>query len=361
MAVIQPIAQSIPAFDAKNSNTFTFVSNGGNQVVANRLVIRNNDTNEEVYNKKIESYRFEHIVEGNTLVNGTYYNFYFITYDINDNESPISNIVPFMCYDTPTVNITNIPIDGIVDSSTFVLDIYYNQIQGELIDFAKVILLDTFGNQIFVSDNLYNTEIPPLELSYTLNGLENNVTYGIMVEVITINGTVVDSEVYNFTTQYFSPSFSTLLELENNCEDGYVQIKNNFYIVDADSNPPNIGENPNYIKDGKAYLTEDGTYINWNQGYTIKGDFTLRIFAENPKMEDICTLKDGNKKIEICFIEDYDENYNNEKRVCLELKCYDFISQPYYIYSNFIDNTEKVFIWIRRKNNLFEIKLEEII
>ena len=360
MAVVQPIAQSVPAFDAKNSNTFTFVSNGGNQVVSNRLVIRNNDTNEEIYNKKIESYRFEHTVPENTLENGIYYNFYFRTYDIMDNESPMSNVIPFRCFDTPTIEITNIPENGIVESSNFSLEISYNQDQGELIDFAKVLLYDQLGNEIFESENIYNAFIPPLTIEYTLNGLEDNTTYGVAVRVITVNKTVVDSGIENFTTRYFTPSLSTLLELENNCEDGYVQIKNNFYIVDSESNPPNIGTNPKYLKDGKLYLNEDGTYITWNQGFSIDDDFTLRYFIENPNVGLISVLGEDDKRIEISIIKDYEYNSNTLK-MCAELKCYDGISIPYIIYSNFINNNSNVFIWVRRINNIFEIKLEELV
>lgn len=359
MAMVQPIAQSIPAFDAKNNNTFKFVSNGGNQVIANRLVIRNNDTNEEVYNKKIESYRFEHTVPENTLTNGIYYNFYFRTYDILDNESPMSNVIPFMCYDTPTVEITNIPENGIVESSVFTLNMSYKQEQGELIDFAKVILYDQLGNEIFESENIYNTFTPPLSFQYTLNGLEDNTTYGVSVRVITINKTVINSKIENFTTRYFTPSLSTLLELENNCEDGYVQIKNNFYIVDSESNPPNIGTNPKYLKDGKLYLDEDGTYITWNQGFIIEDDFLLRLFTENPKIGIICVLGTDKERIEISFVKDYEYN-GNQLKTCAELKCYDGIDIPYCIYSNFINSNSKVFIWVKRIKNIFEIRLEEL-
>lgn len=359
MAVVQPIAQSVPAFDAKNSNTFTFVSNGGNQVVSNRLVIRNNDTNEEIYNKKIESYRFEHTVPENTLENGIYYNFYFRTYDIMDNESPMSNVIPFRCFDTPTIEITNIPENGIVESSNFSLEISYNQDQGELIDFGKVMLFDQLGNQIFESENIYNTFTPPLTFQYDLTGLVDNTTYYVSVKINTVNRTTVESEKYIFTTRYFTPALSTLLELENNCEEGYVQIKNNFYIIDSESNPPSIGTNPKYLKDGKLYLDEDGTYITWNQGFTIENNFIARLFMESVKLGDVCILGSGNEKITITFTEDY-PYMSDSKKYCAELKCYDGLNEYYYIYSNFVDKLDKIFLWVRRINNIFEIIIEDL-
>ena len=45
MSLVKPIIATIPAFDATLNHTFTFTSNGGDQVVANRITIRNNNTN----------------------------------------------------------------------------------------------------------------------------------------------------------------------------------------------------------------------------------------------------------------------------------------------------------------------------
>lgn len=359
MAMVQPIAQSVPAFDARYSNKFEFVSNGGNQVIANRLVIRNNDNNSEIYNKKIESYRFEHEIPANTLQNGIYYNFYFKTYDINDNESPMSNIIPFRCYTTPTITINNIPEDGIIDSTTFTVNATYNQEQKELMDFAKFILYDQQENVLFESDNIYNTNQPPFNLSYTFNGLDNDTNFKVSVKCVTLNRTVVESDRKLFTTRYYTPSMFSVIELENNCNDGYVKIKNNFKLVDHISNPSDIGTNPKYLNNGKLNLTENGTYIKWYQGYVIEKDFTLRLFLENPNINKICILGDNNKKIELSFIQDYPYG-EDTKKICLELQCYNNTEYPYYAYSNFITNKNKLLVWVRRKNNVFDVKLEEL-
>lgn len=47
----------------------------------------------------------------------------------------------------------------------------------------------------------------------------------------------------------------------------------------------------------------------------------------------------------------------------VQLKCYNVNTMPYYIHSNYIDIPEdksKVFIWLRRKNNLFDLKIEDL-
>ena len=60
--VTKPILYSINAFDASQKSTFTFYSTGGNQVVKNQLTIRNNTTNQVVYQQSVDSFKFEHTV-----------------------------------------------------------------------------------------------------------------------------------------------------------------------------------------------------------------------------------------------------------------------------------------------------------
>ena len=50
MSLTKPIGQVVNAFDATTNHTFYFTSSGGNQVVYNRIIIRNNTTNVIVYN-----------------------------------------------------------------------------------------------------------------------------------------------------------------------------------------------------------------------------------------------------------------------------------------------------------------------
>ena len=93
MALVKPIAQSISAFDATQDKTFSFTSSGGSQVVANRLTIRLQSDNSVVYQNKVTSYRFEQTVPSGTLENDNYYNFYFNTFDADNNMSDDSNVI----------------------------------------------------------------------------------------------------------------------------------------------------------------------------------------------------------------------------------------------------------------------------
>src|SRR5574344_4361 len=119
MAMMKPIGYSVSAFDATQNQVFKFDVQGGNQVNYNEIIIRNNTTNVVVYQNKVESFIFSQTVPSNTLTNGVYYNYSFVTYDVNDNASEQSTQIPFYCYTTPTVVFTNLPSDNILQSASF--------------------------------------------------------------------------------------------------------------------------------------------------------------------------------------------------------------------------------------------------
>ena len=60
MALTRPILLNVNAFDAANAQSFQFVVQGGDQVAANRLIVQRQDTQQVVYNQKIQSFKFQH-------------------------------------------------------------------------------------------------------------------------------------------------------------------------------------------------------------------------------------------------------------------------------------------------------------
>ena len=78
MSMIQPIASQKIAFNATNNEIFYFTSNGGDQVVKNRLTVRKQSDNSVVYQTTVETFLFQHTLPSGTLTNGTYYNYYRI-------------------------------------------------------------------------------------------------------------------------------------------------------------------------------------------------------------------------------------------------------------------------------------------
>lgn len=115
MSLTRPTLLSQVAFDATQQQNFTFTVSGTSaQIVANQLTIRNQETNDIVYQEKQETFNFVHTVNAGELTNGTYYNATVSVFDAQDNQSPESIPIQFWCYSTPSVIFTNIPVDNII-------------------------------------------------------------------------------------------------------------------------------------------------------------------------------------------------------------------------------------------------------
>ena len=67
--MIQPIASQKIAFNATNNEIFYFTSNGGDQVVKNRLTVRKQSDNSVVYQTTVETFLFQHTLPSGTLTN----------------------------------------------------------------------------------------------------------------------------------------------------------------------------------------------------------------------------------------------------------------------------------------------------
>ena len=92
MALMTPMLTTIESFDATKGQKVSFVVTSGDQVVKNRITVRNNSTNEIVYQNTIETFELENEIPANVLSNGGYYNCYINTYNINDDISANSKI-----------------------------------------------------------------------------------------------------------------------------------------------------------------------------------------------------------------------------------------------------------------------------
>lgn len=225
MALVTPIVGSISAFDATTEKTFTFIANGGDQIVKNEIKIVTNDANETVvYQNTVVTFALSQVVPANSLTNGTYYKVAFKTYDSLNNDSAWSNYQPFYCYSTPTLNF-NVSDGQTVYSQNFTLTLTYNQIQGEKLDYATIRVYNHHGTLIENSGNLYNDNNPPISFSYQLNSLENHTDYTIIGTAVTVNNTLITTGNITFTTNYqIVENGSELYYTVDNCN-GYVNVR----------------------------------------------------------------------------------------------------------------------------------------
>ena len=281
----QPIVNPIAAFDATKKQAITFVVIGGAQVVGNRLIIRNNQTGEIVYNQTQSSMKLEHVLPANSLKNNNFYNAVIYTIDNGNDESVASVPIPFYCYTQPALTIDNIPSSGTIENGTYSFQGNYVQNEGELLNSYRFTLYDSNKTILAQSPLIYYNTDP--SLTYLFSGMSNNTSYYIELTGETINSTILTSGVKSFTVRYIQPASFAICDLVNDCENGYIQISSNIVAIDGKSNPIP----PKYIDDKEVDLREPDSWVEWDSGFSIKNDFTLRAWGRdfNP-YEPIITL-----------------------------------------------------------------------
>lgn len=361
MALTRPVLYNIPAFDATTQYVVQFNSIGGSQVVSNRLVIATNTDNQTVYDETQTTFKFEHTLPANTLANGTYYNATLYTIDADGNQSVASNIIQFYCYTTPTLTFTNLVPNGTITNSTFAFNFTYAQEQNEPLNYYVINLYDAQGLVVATSGEQYaaSTDVP-LALSYTINGFADSTNYTIEVNGTTINNTVITTGRINFSVKYTRPNIYTLLELQNNCSGGYINLKSNVAIIDGEVVP----SPPIYIDGKELDLTQEGSYVVWDEGYQVTGDFTGILIGRNftpySTIFAFINAQDGST-ITINWLEGYENGDNTQPLMAYaQLVASQGGMVVYNIKTAMIDipsTTDIVTIWFRRVNNIYELYL----
>lgn len=360
MALTKPILYAIPAFDATTAYTFQFNVIGGTQVAANTLVISLNSNNQVVYNQKQETFKFEHNLPANTLTNGNYYNATLYTSDAEGNQSVASNTVQFYCYTTPTLIFNNIQQNGTINNSTFTFNFTYNQEQNEPLNTYIVNLYDAQGLQVSTSGEQYaSTEEVPLALNYTISGFADATGYSIEVNGVTINNTSVTTGQVDFTVSYTFPNIYSLLQLQNNCSGGYINLKSNIAIIEGEVVPPP----PIYIDDKELDLREEGSYVVWDDGYIVNGNFTGIIIGRDftPYSTIFKFTNNDGDTITINWQQGYENGDDSGTLMAYaQLIANHQSTIAYNIKTAMIPiptPDQKITVWFRRINNIYEIYL----
>lgn len=367
MSLTRPTLISVAAFDATQSQTFTFnVTGTSSQVVANTLTIRNNDTNDIVYQEKQETYRYEHIVNANELVNGTYYNATISVFDSLGNQSAESVPIQFWCYSEPIIEFTNIPSTNIIGNSSFNFEFTYSQSEHEPLNSFSMTLYNSSQVQISSSGLQYTgSNVTPYNGSYTFTGFENNTTYYIQLVGTTIEGTIISTSLQQFTVQYIKPDLFTLVQLGNNCDEGYITITSNIVLIEGTSSP----DPPVFISQEEIDLTGDGNYVQWDNGFNINGNMLSRIWFRNPNpYSTIAQFSNtSGQQFTLNYMLGYENSSSTELQSYVELYVHSVASDifyvpglNYYIYSNYVDTlneNEQYVVYLNRLNDIYSLQL----
>lgn len=226
MAVTTPVLNPVAAFDATEDMLFTFSSVGGNQVVSNKLIVRNATTLETLYEDVVDSFVLEHVLPADTLLNGLYYQATVVTYDASGAASAESAPIQFYCFSSPTFTFPNLSSGDNITTSTYSFVAQYEQVENELLNQYSFVLYDGEDKQLTTSGVQYvgSTSLPPTLVVWTVSGLEDGKDYKIIANGITAYGTQVTTGFVSFSVRYDSPELPIPIELTNKCDEGYIRI-----------------------------------------------------------------------------------------------------------------------------------------
>ncbi len=358
MALVTPIVQSINAFDSNDGQIVTFNVTSGDQVVKNRITVRNNVTNEVVYQNTVETYAFTATIPPYVLTNGEYYNCYINTYNVDNERSANSNVVQFYCLTTPTLEITNIPVSEIIDGAGFTFNVRYMQQQKELLNELYLYLYDDNEDLIQTSNVITSSFTPPLTLQYTFDGFEDSKYYYIQAVATTLNGTKVATDKMRFFVQYSYETAFFRIMLENNCQDGYVGITSNLVTIQGETDG-------GYFASDTLVLQNEAT-ATWDNGFAFYNDKFIKQKWWNPiwfGQTNVMSSEDGLGRIEIEYKRGVPQG-QTEPKDYLEVRGYYDDVQYFMKRSNYIviqNNNSRLMSYVKINGTIFDIRLVKII
>lgn len=343
---------NVAPFDATNSCEFTFNYSGGSQACYNKLTIMDEETSSVVFEDIIQSFQFKHVLPENSLTNGKKYLAQIFIYDVDNKLCASTQPMHFSCYSTPIFSFANISSNQIVKTPSYTVNITYSQAEDEKLQSYAVALYSANKIVLTTSGIKYDTS----NLSYTINDLSDNTQYYIRATGTTVNGMNVDTGYIVFSVGYVAPSKWCLIDLKNKPDIGAIQIRSNIVTLQG-----RCTVDPTPFVDGDFVDTTGDAQVIFDEGFTLYNDWT--IIASLYGCEDreyIMILSDGVNEIKVQYrIDDFD---GVGEVAYMELTNKNAIG-TYTIYSNYIQvpsNRDVIVFCVRRKGNLFDIKVKKI-
>lgn len=349
---MQATIYPIPPFDAELGGTIKF-NWQGNQFFQNRCVIKKNETNEVVYDKTIDSFKYEHAIDLSqaTLVNGEKYNAFITVFDKDGNESDIQAIGKhFLCLKTPLFQFTNITNGQVISTSSYQFILNYSQENGELLDSWAISVYTRSHTLLSTSGLNYNTDT----MEYTFSGFSNKNEYSIKATGRTINGIDVETDFINISITYSIRDVFSLLEPVNLKDIGAINIRSN--IVSSEGHLKNT---PAIYIDDEAIDLRDNE-LTYREGFSFEGDFSkvIYFYGCNYNQKILSFYTDDPEQLSGTVTYRVGKFGTTDMRACYELKnTSNGVSSIYY--SNLINlpgDTDKIGLCITRIDGFYNLQ-----
>lgn len=338
------------AFDATYEHEFKYLwSSNNNQSVANILVIKDNETNAIVYNKKQDTLLLKHILPANTLQNGKTYNVCIQVLDRDNKASEFSNTLIFKCYTTPLLSIT-VTNEQVIRSSSYSFGIEYSQKEGEELQYYSLELYDANKQVLYNTGAKYN-----VDAAITLTDFIDNASYYIKAYGQTINHMEIESDFVLFHVEYIKPESYSYMTVENRNQYGDIQFTSFLVSIEGSG----IDGDPTFI-DGEYVDTVNGTAIKFDENFSFSNgilDLCGKGFKVN---QPFIILKNKNyHSMTFTWRYGFYKQENDQERWYVELICTDGKVSTIHL-SNYIappEENQLIDIQVKIVNNYIDVKV----
>lgn len=351
MAVSPVLLKSLP-FDAKLDHTLKFTQSGS-QVFAHRVVIKNTETNEIVYDKKTENDMvLSAKIPANTLVNGNTYSFQVSVFDHENIESGLSNYIIAKCLATPVFEFANVTDSMIVRNSQLDVELSYSQENGELLNAYTITLYA--ANQTTV---VYSTGVRYVDgaLTARIIGLMDDTTYQLYATGETVNGMEMEIDLVPIGCDYIKPDVFLKFRADNIAEEGSVRLSSNYVLIEGKTDAESLV----YIDDEKISLL-NGEKVWFGDGYSASNFYLEAIISNIPDFASIISFNMKNVIATLSWNWGYFSE-SEEKMYYAELIAYQYVGTEkvsQLIWSNRIEpiaEGEQIHFYIRHVDGAFDL------
>jgi hypothetical protein len=262
-----------------------------------------------------------------------------------------SPVILFHCYATPTWAFSNVTNGQIINNSSISPVVTYSQTQSEPLNNYQILLYDSLHGSLTDSGTKYYISG---DITHTFAGLSDNQQYYIRATGETLNHMLLDTGYVGFSVDYIQPVMYAILQLENIKQGGYVKVSNNIKVISGVSNP-----DPAEFSDGKVLLTDSGSYVIFDEAFSIQSDCTVQIDGNDFNDNSLIVEFGSNSgTVQLHYLTGTFTGIEGEKVYCkLRALSHGLV---YTTISNLIDpptTGDAMNIWIRRESNMFDVIL----
>lgn len=372
LALVTPSLQSIASFDVTESKDITFISSGGDKPVKAILNINvQNKSYQKSYISSVSSSTSEYTITlpanfltGDNFGNGVTYEVTVSTYNYQGQISEKSNIQIVTAYTNPEIVIVSPATTH--ESATLICSFTYSQKENESINKYSFRLLNSIGTQLDYSKDILYSQDKSLSYQFKTE-LANDGTYIVEVNVVTVGNTNI-IKTKTFVAQYIQASdyFPLIIDNSATCENGAVVVKSELVLFEGEAYP----SPPIYIDNDYVSLVKPGSYVIFDKGFEINGDFALIIKFNSPVLYPVNKYGDAEKSIiemtkkneDSYIIINVEEGISDTNKVRAEVCIKD---GPFYYrvlsdYINKADATKDYRVVLRKIDNLCDISFEVV-